>query len=121
MSHGITTLNETAGDAPSRDAMRPGAVVIFSAGLPISAALELPPAGLELGRELPRGLFERDDRVSRLHARITRVGGAFRVEDLGSRNGTFVDGERVSAAVDVRPGAIVRIGRSLLWLVDDVA
>jgi transcriptional regulator with GAF, ATPase, and Fis domain len=117
----MTTLNETAGDAPSRSAMRPGAIVIFSAGAPLSAALELPRGGLELGRELPRGLFEKDDRVSRLHARISRSGGNFQVEDLGSRNGTFLDGERVSALLDAKSGSVLRIGRSVIWLVDDVA
>jgi DNA-binding NtrC family response regulator len=120
MPHGMTTLNETAGDAPSRSVARPGAVVIYSAGAPISAALELPRAGLELGRELPRGLFEKDDRVSRLHARITRSAGNFEVEDLGSRNGTFVAGERLTEKVSAKSGALVRIGRSLLWLLDDV-
>ncbi|HEX6244651.1 MAG TPA: sigma 54-interacting transcriptional regulator, partial [Polyangiales bacterium] len=107
-------------DGPSREITRPGAVVIFSAGQPISAALELPPDGLTLGRELPRGLFERDDRVSRMHARIARVGSGFRVDDLGSRNGTFVNGERIGEGYNAQGGAIVRIGRSLLWLVDDV-
>src|SRR5688572_6242783 len=120
MSHGMTTLNETAGDAPAREITRPGAVVIFSAGQPISAALELPPDGLELGRELPRGLFEKDDRVSRMHARVAWLGTGFRVDDLGSRNGTFVNGERISEGFAAQPGALVRIGRSLLWLVDDV-
>lgn len=121
MSRGLTTLNETAGDTPARLVMRPGVVVIFSAGAPISAALELPRQGLELGRELPRGLFEKDDRVSRLHARIVKTGASFEIQDLGSRNGTFLDGERVQEKASANAGSIVRIGRSLAWLVDDIA
>jgi transcriptional regulator of acetoin/glycerol metabolism len=121
MSHGATTLNDTSDDAPRKRSARPGALVIFTAGLPRSHALELPRGGLELGRELPRGLFEQDDRVSRSHVRISRQGAGFEIEDLGSRNGTFVNGERVGEKLPAKSGAVLRIGRSLVWLVDDIA
>jgi transcriptional regulator of acetoin/glycerol metabolism len=120
MSHGATTLNDTSDDAPRRRSARPGAVVLFTAGAPRAQALELPRGGLELGRELPRGLFEQDDRVSRLHVRITRNGAGFEVEDLGSRNGTFVNGERVGEKSLAKSGSVLRLGRSLVWLVDDI-
>jgi transcriptional regulator of acetoin/glycerol metabolism len=87
----------------------------------VTAGLELPRQGLEFGRELPRGLFEADDRVSRMHARVERRDGAFTLEDLGSRNGTFLNGERVTEKVPLKPGGLIRIGRSLMWLVEDVS
>jgi transcriptional regulator of acetoin/glycerol metabolism len=120
MSHGATTLNETSDDAPRKHRARPGAVLIFTAGVPRAQALELPRGGLELGRELPRGLFEQDDRVSRAHVRIARKDASFEIEDMGSRNGTFVNGERVQEKVTAKPGSLLRIGRSLIWLVDDI-
>ena len=116
-----TTLNDSSVDTPKRSGARPGAVVIFSAGAPVTAGLELPRMGtLDLGRELPLGLFEQDDRVSRLHARIGKSGGNFLLEDLGSRNGTYLNGERVTGQLVAPPESLVRIGRSLLWLVEDL-
>jgi MoxR-like ATPase len=121
MPHRATTLNDSASDIPRMRTPRPGVVLLFSAGAPVTAGIELPRQGLEFGRELPRGLFEQDDRVSRLHARLEKKDGGFWLEDLGSRNGTFVNGERVQGRVQLAPNALVRLGRSLLWLVDDVS
>lgn len=55
-----------------------------------------------------------DDRVSRRHCQVTRVGEGWRFVDLGSANGTFVDGHRVEGTV-VRPHwEVLMIGRSLI-------
>jgi DNA-binding NtrC family response regulator len=121
MPYRATTLNDTASDIPRAPTPRPGLVLLFAAGAPVTAGLELPRQGLELGRELPRDLFEQDDRVSRLHARVEKKDGGLWLEDLGSRNGTFVNGERVHGRVQLAPNALVRIGRSLLWAVEDVS
>jgi len=48
--------------------------------------------------------------VSRHHARIDVSGHDARVEDLGSKNGTFVDGTRVAGACLLTDGAAMRIG-----------
>jgi DNA-binding winged helix-turn-helix (wHTH) protein len=48
--------------------------------------------------------------VSRLHARILVSGREARIEDLGSKNGTFVDGRPVSAPRILNDGAEVRVG-----------
>lgn len=50
-----------------------------------------------------------DGRVSRCHARVEVAAGAVTVVDNESRNGTFLDGERVTRAA-VRPGAQVQFG-----------
>jgi transcriptional regulator of aromatic amino acid metabolism len=53
--------------------------------------------------------------VSRRHARIVRVDGQFFVEDVGSRNGTGVDGRRVTAApTPLREGSILFVGEYVL-------
>lgn len=55
-----------------------------------------------------------DENVSRKHARITRLGDQFILEDLNSSNGTFVDGVPIRAT-RLEDGDTVQIGRSLLY------
>jgi hypothetical protein len=54
-----------------------------------------------------------DAGVSRRHAEIHVVDGRARVVDLGSTNGTFVDGERITTA-DLHDGSTITVGRSRL-------
>ncbi len=101
------------------DAPVAGLLVVWSDGSPQLATMRIPPPGLVLGRTNLAG-FE-DDRLSRQHVRIRRSGTQFLVEDLGSRNGTFVGGAAVAAGeLAVGPGAVLRIGRSLCLLVPDL-
>src|SRR5262249_48627128 len=55
--------------------------------------------------------------VSRSHARIERDGDGWRIVDLRSRNGIYVDGARTAEA-RLRHGTVARIGRSLLVFVE---
>lgn len=48
---------------------------------------------VEIGRESSCGLAIEDRRVSKRHARLVWTGGGWRVEDLGSKNGTTVNGQ----------------------------
>jgi pSer/pThr/pTyr-binding forkhead associated (FHA) protein len=59
--------------------------------------------------------------VSREHARIEQTDGGWNVRDLGSRNGTFVDGTRVQGRVTLPPRAIVKVGDVALWFLSEVA
>ncbi|MET0384886.1 MAG: sigma 54-interacting transcriptional regulator [Polyangiales bacterium] len=106
----------------ARAAPAPGLVVLMQAGEPSTGTIAVTraSAGVELGRGNPHGLLAEDAQVSRGHVRISLQGQGFRIEDLGSRNGTFVDGVRVEGAVERAAPALLRIGRSLLWLVADI-
>jgi hypothetical protein len=57
--------------------------------------------------------------VSLVHAHLTRDGARWMVEDAGSRNGTFVDDERVSSEI-VGNGARIRFGDVSLYFIDSV-
>lgn len=57
-----------------------------------------------------------DTFVSQVHARVFHRGDDYWVEDLGSTNGTFVNGRKVDGAVPVRRGDRVQVGRSVLEL-----
>jgi DNA-binding NtrC family response regulator len=60
--------------------------------------------------------------VSRLHAKFTVDPDGWRIEDLDSRNGTFVDGRRIGEPTPLRDGAEIRIGDALFKFVPrDVA
>ncbi|MEY2424624.1 MAG: hypothetical protein QOI61_196 [Actinomycetota bacterium] len=51
-----------------------------------------------------------DPMVSQLHARLFRAERALHIEDLGSTNGTFVNGKKVSAPARLKKGDRVRVG-----------
>jgi hypothetical protein len=51
-----------------------------------------------------------DDYASGRHARLTRHGGLLYVEDMGSTNGTFVNGRKTVGATPLRHGDTVRLG-----------
>ena len=70
-----------------------------------------------LGRSSEADLQLVDGKVSRLHCRFTIAGGRMEVEDLGSHNGTYVNGEKLTAARALAAGDEVAVGDSL-FLVD---
>ena len=59
-----------------------------------------------------------DDTVSRLHAVFDRFPAGWCVTDLGSSNGTFVNGERILTARGLRHGDEVRVGSTKLLFRD---
>jgi hypothetical protein len=70
-----------------------------------------------VGRAPGCGIALPDDTfVSQLHARVFRRDGAWWVEDLGSTNGTFVDGAQVAAPVVVRRGEKLQFGQTVMEL-----
>jgi pSer/pThr/pTyr-binding forkhead associated (FHA) protein len=63
-----------------------------------------------IGRAEYNDLILPDESVSTSHAKLQRREGVWVLIDLGSTNGTFVDGERISAETPIAPGALVRFG-----------
>lgn len=60
------------------------------------------------------GSLAGDDQLSRRHAAITRLGRAWSIADLGSTNGTVVNGTRISGPTPLSAGDTIRVGRSTL-------
>ncbi|MEM9068151.1 MAG: FHA domain-containing protein [Myxococcota bacterium] len=74
-----------------------------------------PPENIVVGRSRDCDLILKDPTVSGRHARLAWEGERILVEDLGSANGTFVGGKRITSA-SIRPGDDVRFGRAhLRW------
>jgi DNA-binding winged helix-turn-helix (wHTH) protein len=63
-----------------------------------------------IGRDPAASVCIDDVSVSRYHARILIDGSAVRIEDLGSKNGTYVRESRVAGAAPLRDGDSVRLG-----------
>jgi hypothetical protein len=67
-----------------------------------------------VGRVEGNGIIITDASVSSKHARLLRSATGFAIEDVGSRNGTFVNGDAVKEARALTDGDVVRIGKVLL-------
>jgi two-component system, cell cycle sensor histidine kinase and response regulator CckA len=73
------------------------------------------PGEVVLGRSSDASISVEDERVSRRHTRIIVVGpDEVRLEDLGSKNGTWVNGRRVAAA-ELRNGDTIQIGNETVF------
>lgn len=68
---------------------------------------------LQLGRDLSNDIVVNDAEVSRRHARLVLQGDGYVLEDLGSTNGTFIQGQRLNAPVVLRPGETITIGEQV--------
>src|SRR6185369_10112940 len=73
----------------------------------------LEPDGVRIGTAVGSHLQLKDRTVSRIHCELRIVGGAIRILDSGSTNGTYVDGVRILAA-ELGAGATVRLGETVL-------
>ncbi len=66
-----------------------------------------------LGRDITNDIVINDPEVSRHHCRLTQGGGGFTIEDLGSTNGTFINGQRLTGARPLSPGDMVGLGETV--------
>jgi hypothetical protein len=97
----------------------PGVLVVWSGAQPTVQTFRIPQAGVVIGRELLKTTS--DDRISRQHARVLWREQRFVVTDLGSRNGTYAGGQAlIDKEITAMPGAVVRTGRTVSVLVDDI-
>jgi class 3 adenylate cyclase len=62
-----------------------------------------------------------DELVSRRHAEIRAVEGALEIEDRGSLNGTWVNGERIAGPRTLVPGDVIKLGKTSLAVESDPA
>ena len=97
--------------------VRPAAFrVLEGPGLRVGSTLTIGSATV-VGRDAGSGIrLDGDDFASSRHASIEPRADGVWVEDLGSTNGTFVNGERITARTLVRAGDAVRIGQTELVL-----
>jgi transcriptional regulator with PAS, ATPase and Fis domain len=93
---------------------RPGLIVAFSGTSAMSVVLAVDGEPLVIGRAGQAGSLLPDDRLSRSHCSIAASAAGWIVRDLGSRNGTFVDGEEIKGEVVVPSPRIIRAADTIV-------
>ena len=66
-----------------------------------------------LGRDITNDIVINDREVSRHHLRIMRTADGITIEDLGSTNGTFVNGKRITGVIALQNGDMVGLGETV--------
>jgi pSer/pThr/pTyr-binding forkhead associated (FHA) protein len=69
---------------------------------------------LVIGRSQECAISLQDEFASNLHAKVYQVEGRFYIEDLGSTNGTYVNGRRINYPTELREGDRIKIGRTVM-------
>jgi hypothetical protein len=72
------------------------------------------PAGVTLGRSRQCDVVLDDPNISRQHAEIRPRGGAWVLTDLGSTNGSLINGRRIDHPEVIKPGDEIEIGTSVI-------
>ncbi len=93
--------------------------LVFKIGAAPAQVFELTQPIVTIGRDAASTIIIQSAGVSRAHAQLTRQGGGFAVQDLGSSNGTFVNGQQISSPRPLAAGDKVRLGQ-LVELVYEV-
>jgi pSer/pThr/pTyr-binding forkhead associated (FHA) protein len=91
-------------------------VFMISQGSQAGLSAELAGGVIMIGRGADCQLILDDDYVSTRHARVVSSPNGIYVEDLGSTNGTYVNGQRITAPTTITLADTVRIGKTMLRL-----
>jgi hypothetical protein len=114
----IISPSEAAGLRRAVAAPRGRLVVVDSPALDEGDELILDSAPLTLGRGGQNTVaLDGDEYASARHARVEARADGLWVEDLGSTNGTFVNGARVTTPRRLEPGDLLRVGQTDLRVV----
>jgi len=75
---------------------------------------------LSIGRDSSNEISVNDAEVSRRHARLTFQGGKYVLEDMGSTNGTFVNGQRLTGPRVLKSGEVVSLGEQIVFVYEAI-
>jgi len=113
VGYAFTGMAVVAGTAPLRDV--PVCRLIWR-----RQPIEVPAGESMIGRGRECAVRIDGDSVSRYHARLTITGGDVSIEDLGSKNGTWVGGKRIHTPVALGNGVSFRVGSEMVRVeIDD--
>ena len=86
--------------------------LVIRSGAGAGKVLPLEKSEMHVGRDVTNDLVISEEKVSRRHARLYSEGDQFVVEDLGSTNGTFINGARLSGPHLLRVGEQITFGET---------
>jgi hypothetical protein len=87
--------------------------LIMRTGPTPGKVFELNQSEMYVGRDVSNDIVVSDSEVSRKHARLVLQASGVMLEDLGSTNGTFVNGQRLMGPHMLRPGEMVMLGENV--------
>lgn len=102
VSHALVLLS--GGSAATAAGGGSGAVASVQRRIPVG------PGPLVIGRVATCDLVLEGNLISRAHCRVELASGQALVSDLGSTNGTFVDGQRITGPIPLQHGAVIQVG-----------
>jgi predicted component of type VI protein secretion system len=86
--------------------------LVIRSGAGAGKVFPLEKSEMHVGRDVTNELVISDEKVSRRHARLYTEGDQYVVEDLGSTNGTFINGARLSGPHLLRVGEQITFGET---------
>lgn len=87
--------------------------LVMRSGPSVGKVYPLDKSEMFLGRDLTNEIVINDPEISRRHARLFQQGSTYVIEDLGSTNGTFVNGQRLMGPNVLRPGDVMTFGERM--------
>lgn len=112
----------TADEAPEIDRSvmpsAPGYWIVMRRGPHQNQIYQLERAVVNIGRDLANDIAISDGQVSRFHLRLTLQGQDYCVDDLGSTNGTRVNGLQITRRARLSDGDVIALGDSILLTYD---
>ena len=94
-----------------------GAMLVVKQGMPDTSVIPLDQPACLLGKSPTADIVIDNPYVSRRHSQIVQTGDSFQIEDLGSKNGTFVNGVRLQrGALKLNSGDRIELARERVVL-----
>ncbi len=87
--------------------------LVMRTGPTPSKSFPLSKSEIIVGRDATCDIVINDPEISRRHARLSLQGDVYLLDDLGSTNGTFVDGQRLMGPHPLQPGDLILFGENV--------
>ncbi len=87
---------------------------VMRSGPTVGAIYPLEADSISIGRDASNTIQINDAEISRRHSRLELKGGKYVIEDVGSTNGTHVNGQRIMSAYVLKVGDVVSFGEGIV-------
>ncbi|KAF0106052.1 MAG: hypothetical protein FD146_2835 [Anaerolineaceae bacterium] len=91
---------------------------VMRSGPTVGRTFPLEGEEISIGRDTSNKISINDAEISRKHARLLWKGEGYLLEDFGSTNGSFVNGQRLSGSIPLKVGDLVALGENVVLMVE---